>query len=77
MMNPFKTKKGLGRGLSSLIGDSKVEKNINKLADEFTLGEIIINPIKKNETCRNCGYSTLCRIGESASEENSREKQVD
>ena len=22
MMNPFKTKKGLGRGLSSLIGDA-------------------------------------------------------
>ena len=29
MINPFKTKKGLGRGLSSLIGDSdsKVIKN--------------------------------------------------
>ena len=29
MINPFKTKKGLGRGLSSLIGDvdSKVVKN--------------------------------------------------
>ena len=53
------------------------KKNINKLADEFTLGEIVINPIKKNETCRNCGYSTLCRIGESASEENSREKRDD
>ena len=23
MMNPFKSKKGLGRGLSSLIGDSE------------------------------------------------------
>ena len=31
MMNPFKNKKGLGRGLSSLIGDTKVETNINKL----------------------------------------------
>ena len=31
-MNPFKIKKGLGRGLSSLIGDNKVEKNINKLS---------------------------------------------
>ena len=28
----MKIKKGLGRGLSSLIGDSKVEKNINKLS---------------------------------------------
>jgi len=27
----FKLKKGLGRGLSSLIGDSKVKNNINKL----------------------------------------------
>jgi len=30
-MDAFKIKKGLGRGLSSLIGDSKVETNINKL----------------------------------------------
>ena len=27
MINPFKTKKGLGRGLSSLIGDSEVSDN--------------------------------------------------
>ena len=32
MMNPFKTKRGLGRGLSSLIGDSNVSKNTNKLS---------------------------------------------
>ena len=30
-METFKLKKGLGRGLSSLIGDSKVKNNINKL----------------------------------------------
>jgi ParB family chromosome partitioning protein len=30
-MGPFKIKKGLGRGLSSLIGEAQVEKNINKL----------------------------------------------
>ena len=29
-MDPFKIKKGLGRGLSSLIGDEKIETNINK-----------------------------------------------
>ena len=30
MMNPFKSKKGLGRGLSSLIGDSEIKiKNNN------------------------------------------------
>ena len=27
MINPFKTKKGLGRGLSSLIGDSDIKEN--------------------------------------------------
>ena len=31
-MDPFKIKKGLGRGLSSLIGDEKIESNINKLS---------------------------------------------
>ena len=30
-MNPFKIKKGLGRGLSSLIGDSEVPKSLNKI----------------------------------------------
>jgi len=31
-MSPFKIKKGLGRGLSSLIGDTKVNSNVNKLS---------------------------------------------
>ena len=31
-MSPFKIKKGLGKGLSSLIGEIKVETNINKLS---------------------------------------------
>ena len=30
-MNPFKSKKGLGRGLSSLIGDSKTKSTSNKV----------------------------------------------
>jgi len=30
-MDPFKIKKGLGRGLSSLIGDEKAESNLSKL----------------------------------------------
>ena len=34
------------------------------LADEFLQGLLVINPIKKNETCKNCGYKMLCRIGE-------------
>ena len=32
MINPFKVKKGLGRGLSSLIGDSPVSSKNNKLS---------------------------------------------
>ncbi len=39
MMNPFKNKKGLGRGLSSLIGDVKTEKVNNKLS----LSDIVRN----------------------------------
>ena len=31
-MGPFKIKKGLGRGLASLIGDTKVNSNVNKLS---------------------------------------------
>jgi len=31
-MDALKIKKGLGRGLSSLIGDTKVDRNINKLS---------------------------------------------
>ena len=31
-MDTLKIKKGLGRGLSSLIGDTKVDTNINKLS---------------------------------------------
>ncbi len=32
MINPFKSKRGLGRGLSSLIGDTKTNSNNNKLS---------------------------------------------
>ena len=39
MMNPFKSKKGLGRGLSSLIGETKVENKTNNLS----LADIIPN----------------------------------
>ena len=38
-MDALKIKKGLGRGLSSLIGDAKVDTNINKLS----IGELIRN----------------------------------
>ena len=32
MMNPFKSKKGLGRGLSSLIGDTQTSDSNTKLS---------------------------------------------
>ena len=32
MINPFKNKKGLGRGLSSLIGDSDIKLSNNKIS---------------------------------------------
>tara|TARA_S200000501_G_scaffold375931_1_gene429286 strand:+ start:2114 stop:2962 length:849 start_codon:yes stop_codon:yes gene_type:complete len=38
-MDSFKIKKGLGRGLSSLIGDNKIEPNVNKLS----IGELVRN----------------------------------
>ena len=38
-MNPFKNKKGLGRGLSSLIGDSK----INALNNKVLISSIVPN----------------------------------
>ena len=45
-MNSFKIKKGLGRGLSSLIGDSKTETNINKLS----ISELIRNKFQPRKT---------------------------
>ena len=39
MINPFKNKKGLGRGLSSLIGDSDI-KNSN---DKISISSIVPN----------------------------------
>ena len=38
-MDSNKIKKGLGRGLSSLIGDTKSETNINKLL----IGDLVSN----------------------------------
>ena len=32
MINPFKNKKGLGRGLSSLIGDSDIKSSNDKIS---------------------------------------------
>ena len=32
MINPFKSKKGLGRGLSSLIGDNDIKTSNTKIS---------------------------------------------
>ena len=48
-MNSNKIKKGLGRGLSSLIGETKVEQNINKLS----LSEIIPNKYQPRKNFNN------------------------
>ncbi len=45
-MNPFKIKKGLGRGLSSLIGDSEVPKSLNKIP----ISSIIRNKYQPRKT---------------------------
>ena len=41
-------KKGLGRGLSSLIGETKVEKNTNKLS----LSEIVPNKFQQRKNIK-------------------------
>ena len=41
MINPFKSKKGLGRGLSSLIGDS----DVNKSKEKISISSIVPNKI--------------------------------
>ena len=45
MINPFKNKKGLGRGLSSLIGDSDI-KNSNNILPSWDQGYHLSNLIK-------------------------------
>ena len=40
------------------------KNRLSILAEEFMYGKLAISPIKKDETCRTCGYQTLCRIGE-------------
>ncbi len=46
MMNPFKTKKGLGRGLSSLIGDS----DLSTLKNKISISSIIRNKFQPRKS---------------------------
>ena len=45
-MDTFKIKKGLGRGLSSLIGETKTEKNTNKVL----IGDLMRNKFQPRKT---------------------------
>ena len=45
-MDSFKIKKGLGRGLSSLIGDTKTKSNINKLS----ISDLVRNKYQPRKT---------------------------
>ena len=46
MMNPFKTKKGLGRGLSSLIGDT----DSKPLKSKISISSIIRNKFQPRKS---------------------------
>ena len=55
MINPFKTKKGLGRGLSSLIGDSDLKVSSNKIS----ISSIIPNKYQPRKNFDNDSLSEL------------------
>ena len=66
-MDSNKIKKGLGRGLSSLIGESKVETNINKLSiselspNKYQPRKIFDESIKCNPTIAKLAYIPIPR----------------
>ena len=57
MINPFKTKKGLGRGLSSLIGDSGVKENKTTIS----ISSIIRNKYQPRKKFENESLDELTR----------------
>ena len=57
MINPFKSKKGLGRGLSSLIGDSEVSEVNNKIS----ISSIIANKYQPRKKFDNESLEELTR----------------
>ena len=61
MINPFKNKKGLGRGLSSLIGDSGL-KNSN---EKILIGSIVPN---KNQPRKFFDKNALAELASSINE---------
>ena len=61
MINPFKSKKGLGRGLSSLIGDNDIKTSSNKI----TISSIVPN---KNQPRKNFEKEPLDELKNSIKE---------
>ena len=61
MINPFKSKKGLGRGLSSLIGDSDIKTSSNKIS----ISSIVPN---KNQPRKNFEKESLDELKNSIKE---------
>ena len=61
MINPFKSKKGLGRGLSSLIGDSDIKTSSNKIE----ISSIVPN---KNQPRKNFEKESLDELKNSIKE---------
>ena len=49
------------------------QTRLSRLANEFMDGNLIIDPIKAEDTCRNCGLHPLCRIGEMGPPDNDEE----
>ena len=61
MINPFKSKKGLGRGLSSLIGDSDIKTS----NDKISISSIIPN---KNQPRKFFDQDSLNELADSIKE---------
>ena len=55
MINPFKSKKGLGRGLSSLIGDSDIKKSDQKIS----ISSIVPNKNQPRKSFENTALEEL------------------
>ena len=64
MINPFKSKKGLGRGLSSLIGDSEKIDDKNDLIEIYAT--IYVNRNSQKQIVIGSGGEVLKQIGKQA-----------
>ena len=51
------------------------QTHLSALAQEFSNGRLVIDPVKPGDTCRNCGYHSLCRIGETEPDDENEEAE--